>query len=107
MINGEEVNNIRTTPEAPDLYRTLATMKEAGVVLVAMEVSSIALSEHRVDGLTFACVGFTNLSHDHLDYHGSMEEYFSAKAQLFTPEFALSARVCVDNPWGREFEPHH
>lgn len=102
MINGEEVSNIRTTPEAPDLYRTLATMKEAGVVLVAMEVSSIALSEHRVDGLTFACVGFTNLSHDHLDYHGSMEEYFSAKAQLFTPKFALSARVCVDNPWGRE-----
>lgn len=100
VIEGEEVSSVRTTPEAPDLFRTLVRMKAAGVELIAMEVSSIALSEHRVNGLEFDCVGFTNLSHDHLDYHDSMENYFSAKAQLFTQRFARSALINTDSPWG-------
>ncbi len=102
VIDGEEIMSVRTTPEAPDLFRTLVRMKAAGVKLVAVEVSSIALSEHRVNGLEFDCVGFTNLSHDHLDYHDSMAEYFAAKAQLFTPEFARTALICTDSPWGVE-----
>jgi len=102
VINGEENTSVRTTPEAPDLFRTLERMKVAGVKLIVMEVSSIALSEHRVKGLKFECVGFTNLSHDHLDYHGSMPEYFAAKATLFSPEFARSALICTDSAWGLE-----
>jgi UDP-N-acetylmuramoyl-L-alanyl-D-glutamate--2,6-diaminopimelate ligase len=100
LINDEELVSTRTTPEAPDLFRTLARMKAAGVKIIAMEVSSIALSEHRVNGLNFDCVAFTNLSHDHLDYHGSMAEYFVAKAQLFTPKFGQFAVICTDSPWG-------
>jgi len=102
FIDGEEISTVRTTPESPDLFRTLVRMKAAGVKLIAMEVSSIALSEHRVNGLEFDCVGFTNLSHDHLDYHDSMAEYFAAKAQLFTPQFANMAFICTDSPWGVE-----
>ena len=102
LINDEEIVSARTTPEAPDLFRTLARMKAAGVKIIAMEVSSIALCEHRVNGLEFDCVAFTNLSHDHLDYHGSMSEYFAAKAQLFTPKFARFAMICTDSPWGVE-----
>jgi UDP-N-acetylmuramoyl-L-alanyl-D-glutamate--2,6-diaminopimelate ligase len=102
LINDEEIVSARTTPEAPDLFRTLSRMKAAGVKIIAMEVSSIALCEHRVNGLEFDCVAFTNLSHDHLDYHGSMSEYFAAKAQLFTPKFAQFAMICTDSPWGVE-----
>ncbi len=102
LIDDEELVSARTTPEAPDLYRTLARMKAAGVKIIAMEVSSIALSEQRVNGLKFDCVAFTNLSHDHLDYHGSMSEYFAAKAQLFTPKFGRFALICTDSPWGVE-----
>ncbi len=66
-----------------------------------MEVSSHALTQARVDGIRFDVAVFTNLSHDHLDYHGSMEAYFAAKASLFTPERAASAVVNGDDPWGR------
>ena len=58
-------------------------MRDAGVATVAMEVSSHALDQHRVDGTRFAAVCFTNLSHDHLDYHGTLDAYFAAKARLF------------------------
>ena len=74
---------VHTTPEATELQASLARMRDAGVGTVAMEVSSHALEQHRVDGTHFAAVCFTNLSHDHLDYHGTMEEYFEAKARLF------------------------
>lgn len=91
----------RTTPEAPDLQRLLAEMTEAGVRAVAIEVSSHGLDQHRVDGIRFECAVFTNLSQDHLDYHPSMEEYFLAKARLFTPEMSSSAAVNLDDPYGR------
>ncbi len=73
----------RTTPEAIDLQRTLRRMVDAGDRACAMEVSSHALDLHRVDGVRFAAAAFTNLSQDHLDFHGTMEEYFAAKARLF------------------------
>lgn len=91
----------RTTPEAPDLQAQLAELRDAGGRAVAMEVSSHALTLHRVDGTRFAVAVFTNLSPDHLDFHASMEEYFRAKARLFTPELAEQAVVNLDSPHGR------
>src|SRR5438034_6490576 len=72
-----------------------------GVRAVAMEVSSHGLDQHRVDGTRYGCAVFTNLSQDHLDYHGTLEAYFEAKARLFTPELAERAVVNGDSPEGR------
>ncbi|HEX6312879.1 MAG TPA: UDP-N-acetylmuramoyl-L-alanyl-D-glutamate--2,6-diaminopimelate ligase [Acidimicrobiia bacterium] len=101
-IAGEAVAEERTTPEATELQGLLARMRTAGVQTVAMEVSSHALDQHRVDGTWFAAVGFTNLSHEHLDYHGTVEAYFAAKARLFTPARAGAAAVNVADPHGVE-----
>jgi UDP-N-acetylmuramoyl-L-alanyl-D-glutamate--2,6-diaminopimelate ligase len=73
----------RTTPEAPELQATLAGLRDEGCRAVAMEVSSHALALHRVDGTHFAVGVFTNLGRDHLDFHGTDEMYFRAKARLF------------------------
>jgi UDP-N-acetylmuramoyl-L-alanyl-D-glutamate--2,6-diaminopimelate ligase len=91
----------RTTPEAPDLQRALAGFRDAGKEAAVLEVSSHALALHRADGTRFDVVAFTNFGRDHLDLHGSQEEYFRAKASLFTPEFAPQAVVNVDDPHGR------
>ena len=90
----------RTTPEAPDLQRRLAELVSEGRRAVAMEVSSHALDQHRVDGMVFDVAAFTNLSRDHLDFHGTMDAYFEAKASLFTPERSRTAVVFADDPWG-------
>lgn len=102
VIDGDEVPSVRTTPEAPALHSLFARMRAASVDTCLMEVSSHALSQHRVDGARFAVAGFTNLTQDHLDYHGTMEEYFAAKAKLFTPEFAESGVVVLADSWARE-----
>ena len=91
----------RTTPEAPELQARLAAMVAEGKQAVAMEVSSHALAQHRVDAVHFAVAVFTNLSRDHLDFHASMEEYFEAKARLFEPERSAVGVVSVDDPHGR------
>jgi UDP-N-acetylmuramoyl-L-alanyl-D-glutamate--2,6-diaminopimelate ligase len=90
----------RTTPEAPALQRRLAEMRDCGKAAVAMEVSSHSLDQHRVAGTHFAAAVFTNLSQDHLDYHGTMEAYFSSKAQLFTSCAVSLAVVNRADPWG-------
>jgi UDP-N-acetylmuramoyl-L-alanyl-D-glutamate--2,6-diaminopimelate ligase len=90
-----------TTPDAPALQAHLAELRDAGTEVVAMEVSSHGLAMHRVDGTRFAAAGFTNLSQDHLDLHGTIEAYFAAKARLFTSEFTDLAVVDVDDPRGR------
>jgi UDP-N-acetylmuramoyl-L-alanyl-D-glutamate--2,6-diaminopimelate ligase len=95
------LSGARTTPEAPDLQRTLAGWRDAGVEAVAMEVSSHALDLHRVDGTRFSVAVFTNLSRDHLDFHGSMESYFAAKARLFEPDLSDRGVVNLDSPYGR------
>jgi UDP-N-acetylmuramoyl-L-alanyl-D-glutamate--2,6-diaminopimelate ligase len=100
-VGGEPVALSRTTPEAPDLVRLLARMRDGGVTAVAMEVSSHALDLGRVGGVRFDAAVFTNLSQDHLDHHGTMERYFEAKASLFTEERTDHAVVNVDDPWGR------
>ncbi|HAM02908.1 MAG TPA: UDP-N-acetylmuramoyl-L-alanyl-D-glutamate--2,6-diaminopimelate ligase [Acidimicrobiaceae bacterium] len=91
----------RTTPEAPELQRQLAAARDEGMQALSMEVSSHALTEARVDGITFSAAVFTNLSHEHLDHHGSMEAYFEAKASLFRPDRALVGVVNADDAWGR------
>lgn len=100
-IDGLPVPLARTTPEAPDLQRLLARMRDDGVRAAALEVSSHALAQHRVDGIVFDVAVFTNLSHDHLDFHADMDAYFEAKARLFTPEHARSAVVNTDDAAGR------
>lgn len=72
-----------TTPESHELQQLLRTMRDAGAQVVAMEVSSHALSQERAAGCVFAGAAFTNLTRDHLDYHGSLDAYFEAKARLF------------------------
>lgn len=99
-VGDERVVSTGTTPEAPDLHALLAVMLEHGVQACSMEISSHALAQHRVDGLVVDVAGFTNLSQDHLDYHHTLEEYFLAKAQLFTPAHAAAGVVCVDDAWG-------
>jgi UDP-N-acetylmuramoyl-L-alanyl-D-glutamate--2,6-diaminopimelate ligase len=100
-IHGEAVPGVRTTPEGPDLQRLLRTMQVRGVDAVAMEVSSHGLDLHRVDGTHLDVALFTNLSQDHLDWHGSMDAYLAAKARLFTPALAARGVVHLDGPWGR------
>lgn len=106
--NGANIGTLtseRTTPAGPELYRALASRvaafdPELPKSVIALEVSSHALDQERVEGLRFMVVAFTNLGHDHLDYHSSMEEYFNAKARLFTSEFAQRAVIWVDDPYG-------
>jgi UDP-N-acetylmuramoyl-L-alanyl-D-glutamate--2,6-diaminopimelate ligase len=90
----------RTTPEAPDLQARMAELRDDGVDLLALEVSSHALALRRVDGTWFSAVGFTNLSQDHLDFHPDLEDYFAAKARLFGAGWAGVGVVNVDDPWG-------
>lgn len=96
----------RTTPPPPELFRNLAALV-AGFdpsrhpSVIAMEVSSHAIDQRRVEGLRFCVAAFTNLGHEHLDYHRSMEEYFAVKASLFTPEWAKRAVIWVDDDYGR------
>jgi UDP-N-acetylmuramoyl-L-alanyl-D-glutamate--2,6-diaminopimelate ligase len=100
------LSGTRTTPEATEVQRVLAGVRDrqksdGARHAVAMEVSSHALVQSRVEGIHFDVAVFTNLSHDHLDYHGSMEDYFEAKATLFTPSHALRGVVHADDQWGR------
>ncbi|NNN22634.1 MAG: UDP-N-acetylmuramoyl-L-alanyl-D-glutamate--2,6-diaminopimelate ligase [Acidimicrobiales bacterium] len=91
----------RTTPEAPILHRLMANARDRGDRAVAMEVSSHALAQHRVDDISFDVVAFTNLSQDHLDFHIDMEQYFAAKATLFEPGRATTAVVHIGDRWGQ------
>jgi UDP-N-acetylmuramoyl-L-alanyl-D-glutamate--2,6-diaminopimelate ligase len=100
-VAGRPIPFDKTTPEAPDLQRMFADMEAQGVDAVAMEVSSHGLDQHRVDGTRFGCAVFTNLTQDHLDYHGTMEAYFEAKTRLFTSELSERAAVNADTPHGR------
>jgi UDP-N-acetylmuramoyl-L-alanyl-D-glutamate--2,6-diaminopimelate ligase len=82
------------------LQGLLADLRDQGRYAVAMEVSSHALAQQRVDGIMFDVAAFTNLSHDHLDHHATMDDYFAAKASLFEPSRARLGVVNLDDPWG-------
>ena len=89
-----------TTPESTEVHALLARMLESSVRAVCLEVSAQAMSRHRVDGIHFDVVGFTNLSHDHLDDYASFEDYFAAKAKLFSSDVASRGVITVDDEWG-------
>lgn len=92
---------IHTTPEAPEVHRMLRGMREAGMRACVLETSSHALALHRVDHVRFAAGVFTNLTRDHLDFHGGMESYFAAKRRLFELlADRAPAVVNVDDPYG-------
>ena len=91
-----------TTPGAIELHRNLASFRDAGAGWAAIEVSSHALSQDRIDGMSFDTVLFTNLSRDHLDYHGSMQRYAEAKARLFLDYPARHRIVNLDSEFGAE-----
>ena len=100
-IGDERLDSVRTTPESPELHALLAVMGERGLDTCVMEVSSHALAQHRVDGVVYDVALFTNLSQDHLDFHADMDDYFAAKASLFTPQRSRVGLVCTDDAWGR------
>jgi UDP-N-acetylmuramoyl-L-alanyl-D-glutamate--2,6-diaminopimelate ligase len=100
------LSGVRTTPEATELQGLLAQVRDRQLAdgrshAVAMEVSSHALAQSRVEGIHFDVAAFTNLSHDHLDYHGTMEAYFAQKSVLFTADHAVRAVINADDPWGQ------
>jgi UDP-N-acetylmuramoyl-L-alanyl-D-glutamate--2,6-diaminopimelate ligase len=105
---GKATPSAMTTPESVELQETLAQMRRAGVGQAVMEVSSHALEQHRADGVDFDAAVFTNLTRDHLDYHGSMEAYLAAKLRLFNAVLPASSKagkagtavVCLDNEYG-------
>ena len=102
-IDGIPVPTKLTTPEAPAMQALLARMREQGVRWVSSEVSSQAISMRRVDGLVFDVAVFLNLGHDHLDFHGSQENYRAAKRELLTSAMSRLALVNVDDQAGRRF----
>ena len=100
-IGDEIFPNKRTTPEAPELQSIFAIMRERHNLNVVMEVSSHALALNRVEGTKFSVVAFTNLSHDHLDFHETMENYYQAKSRLFKYGFSEKAIINIDDSWGK------
>jgi UDP-N-acetylmuramoyl-L-alanyl-D-glutamate--2,6-diaminopimelate ligase len=107
VVGGVERPVMRTTPEAIELQRDFRAMLDGGESACAMEVSSHAVELARTESVHFAAAIFTNLTQDHLDFHGTMEQYFQAKRRLFTPESGGSryrpsiAVVNIDDPYGR------
>ncbi len=93
---GQERTASHTTPESTEIQALLEEMCRAGTKAVVMEVSSHALAQERVSGMRFAAAGFTNLTRDHLDYHGDMEGYFAAKRRLFTEHLAEGGIAVVN-----------
>jgi UDP-N-acetylmuramoyl-L-alanyl-D-glutamate--2,6-diaminopimelate ligase len=108
VVAGEERPARLTTAEAPELQAMLREAADAGCGVAVVEVSSHALALSRVAGTPFAAAAFTNLSHDHLDFHGDMDSYFAAKATLFEQlAEGAPAVVNVDDPYGRKFAASH
>jgi len=100
-IGERVISEGRTTPPPHVWFGLLHRMKEEGVRYVGAEISSHALDQERVRGTKFDATIFTNLSQDHLDYHRNMEEYFGAKAKLFTEYDYRKAYINTDDPYGR------
>ena len=101
-IGDEVVAAIRTTPEAPELQSLAAVMRERHMRNLFMEVSSHAVSLNRIGGSHFNIAAFTNLSQDHLDFHGDMDTYFAAKAALFSFKYADYAYINIDSTWSKK-----
>ena len=96
MIGKQRIKSNYTTPDPIDLQRDLKAMADSGVEVVVMEVSAHAIDMHRLDGMVFEVGCYTNLSQDHLDYFGTMENYFETKKRFFTTGMVRNATVNVD-----------
>lgn len=105
-LAGALAASVHTTPDAAVLHETLARLRQAGAQVVAMEVSSIGLDQGRVDGTKFDVALFTNLTRDHLDYHGSMAAYGAAKAKLFAWPTLSAAVLNTDDAFGGDLAAH-
>jgi UDP-N-acetylmuramoyl-L-alanyl-D-glutamate--2,6-diaminopimelate ligase len=101
-IGDEAIESPRTTVESPVLHALLARMHAEGVTAAVTEVSSHAAELERISGADFAVAVFTNLQWDHLDFHGTMENYLKAKAKLFAPGRARRGVINIDDQWGRQ-----
>jgi len=101
LPDGRTLGGDLTTPDVLTVHRTLAAMRDAGAQAVAMEASSIGIEQGRLDGVRVALAAFTNLTRDHLDYHGTMERYEAAKARLFNWPGLTAAVVNADDEAGR------
>jgi UDP-N-acetylmuramoyl-L-alanyl-D-glutamate--2,6-diaminopimelate ligase len=101
-MDGQSFGGALTTPEADDIARCLVEVKKRGGSHLIMEVSSIALVQERVSGLRFKTAAFTNLTQDHLDFHGTLAAYGEAKAELFTRLLPESSVIHVGDAFGRE-----
>jgi UDP-N-acetylmuramoyl-L-alanyl-D-glutamate--2,6-diaminopimelate ligase len=99
FVGDTQLPTTHTTPDAPTTQALLARMRDARAGLVAMEVSSIGLAAHRCDAIPFRAAVLTNLTRDHLDYHGTMEAYADAKARLFTELLHGTAVINAQDPW--------
>lgn len=107
-VAGRKLPAVNTTPDSLDLYRIFGELVDVGGTHVVMETSSHALELGRVHGLRFATAVFTNLTQDHLDFHGTMDAYFESKRKLFLPAESTPPACAVinhDDPWGRRIEP--
>ncbi|MEJ2201190.1 MAG: UDP-N-acetylmuramoyl-L-alanyl-D-glutamate--2,6-diaminopimelate ligase [Desulfuromonadaceae bacterium] len=103
-LGAQSLPSLHTTPESVDLLRTLADFRRQGADALAMEVSSHALDQYRVDGVRFEVGVFTNLTPEHLDYHGHMDAYFASKVRLFSELLAdgQKAVINLDDPYGEK-----
>lgn len=101
-IGNEQRKSSRTTPESSDLQDMLGHMRDEDCQVVAMEVSSHALDLSRTWGIGFAVTAFSNLTQDHLDYHHTFQDYFEAKALLFSKRYPAKRVICIDDKWGKE-----
>lgn len=101
-IGDEVIEALRTTPEAPELQSLAAVMRERHMRNLFIEVSSHAVSLNRIGGSHFDIAAFTNLSQDHLDFHGDMDSYFAAKATLFSYKYADTAYINIDSTWAKK-----
>lgn len=99
-LGDSRIDSSRTTLEAPVQHRLMAVARELGVASVVTEASSHGIALHRLAELQFDVAVFTNLQHDHLDFHGTMDEYFAVKASLFAPETSTCGVAVIDDEWG-------
>lgn len=101
LPDGRSLGGTLTTPDVVSVHRALAAMRDAGAAAVALEASSIGLDQGRLDGVRIKVAGFTNLTRDHLDYHGTMERYEASKAVLFRRAGLSAAIINADDQAGR------
>src|SRR5699024_1704913 len=109
LPDGTNLGGALTTPDVLTMHRSLARLRAAGANLVALEASSIGIEQGRLDGVNIAIAAFTNLSHDHLDYHETLENYQAAKNRLFHWPGLQTAVINADDAFGRELlsQPLH